>query len=54
MWYCIPAHAAFTRAAGATEEEIKTAVVIAAYVALNSAVRYDSQFDMDTFMTMFE
>ena len=32
--YCIPAHTAFARAAGATEEEIKTAVAIAADVAL--------------------
>ena len=52
--YCIPAHAAFARAAGATEEEIKTAVAIAADVALNSSMLYGSQFDMDTFMKMFE
>ena len=52
--YCIPAHAAFARAAGATEEEIKTAVTIAADVALNSSMLYGSQFDMDTFMKMFE
>ena len=36
--YCIPAHTAFARAAGATEEEIKTAVAIAADVALNSSM----------------
>jgi alkylhydroperoxidase/carboxymuconolactone decarboxylase family protein YurZ len=52
--YCIPAHTAFARAAGATEEEIKTAVAIAADVALNSSMLYGSQFDMDTFMKMFE
>ena len=52
--YCIPAYAAFARAAGATEEEIKTAVAIAADVALNSSMLYGSQFDMDTFMKMFE
>ena len=52
--YCIPAHAAFARAAGATEEEIKTAVAIAADVALNSSMLYGNQFDMDTFMKMFE
>ena len=52
--YCNPAHAAFARAAGATEEEIKTAVAIAADVALNSSMLYGSQFDMDTFMKMFE
>lgn len=52
--YCIPAHTAFARAAGATEEEIKTAVAIAADVALNSSMLYGSQFDMETFMKMFE
>ena len=52
--YCIPAHTAFARAAGATEEEIKTAVAIAADVALNSSMLYGSQFDMETFMEMFE
>ena len=48
--YCIPAHTAFARAAGATEEEIKTAVAIAADVALNSSMLYGSQYDMEAFM----
>jgi AhpD family alkylhydroperoxidase len=52
--YCIPAHTAFARAAGATEEEIKTAVAIAADVALNSSMLYGNQFDMETFMEMFD
>ena len=52
--YCIPAHTAFARAAGATEEEIKTAVAIAADVALNSSMLYGNQFDMETFMKMFK
>ena len=52
--YCIPAHTAFARAAGATEEEIKTAVAIAADVALNSSMLYGNQFDIETFMKMFE
>ena len=52
--YCIPAHTAFARAEGATEEEIKTAVAIAADVALNSSMLYGNQFDMETFMEMFE
>ena len=52
--YCIPAHAAFARAAGATEEEIKTAVAIAADVALNSSMLYGNQYDMEAFMKMFE
>ncbi|MDG0979448.1 MAG: carboxymuconolactone decarboxylase family protein [Halieaceae bacterium] len=52
--YCIPAHTAFAKAAGATDEEIKTAVAIAADVSLNSSMLYGSQFDMDTFLKMFE
>jgi AhpD family alkylhydroperoxidase len=52
--YCIPAHAAFARAAGATVEEIKTAVAIAADVALNSSMLYGNQYDMEAFMKMFE
>ena len=52
--YCIPAHTAFARAAGATDEEIKTAVAIAADVALNSSMLYGNQFDMEAFMKMFE
>ena len=52
--YCIPAHTSFAIAAGATEEEIKTAVAIAADVALNSSMLYGTQFGMDEFMKMFE
>ena len=52
--YCIPAHTSFAIAAGATEEEINTAVAIAADVALNSSMLYGTQFDMDEFMKMFE
>ena len=52
--YCIPAHTSFAIAAGATEEEIKTAVAIAADVALNSSMLYGTQFDMDEFIKMFE
>ena len=52
--YCIPAHTSFAIAAGATEEEIKTAVAIAADVALNRSMLYGTQFDMDEFMKMFE
>ena len=51
--YCIPAHTAMAKAAGATDEEIKTAVAIAADVALNSSMLYGNQFDMDAFMEMF-
>ena len=52
--YCVPAHTSFAIAAGATEEEIKTAVAIAADVALNSSMLYGTQFDMEEFLKMFE
>ena len=52
--YCVPAHTSFAIAAGATEEEIKTAVAIAADVALNSLMLYGTQFDMEEFLKMFE
>ena len=52
--YCVPAHTSFAIAAGATEEEIKTAVAIAADVALNSSMLYGNQFDMEEFLKMFE
>jgi len=51
--YCIPAHTAMAKAAGATDQEIKTAVAIAADVALNSSMLYGNQFDMDEFLQMF-
>ena len=51
--YCIPAHTAMAKAAGASDEEIKTALAIAADVALNSTMLYENQFDMDEFMEMF-
>ena len=52
--YCVPAPTSFAIAAGATEEEIKTAVAIAADVALNSSMLYGTQFDMEEFLKMFE
>ena len=52
--YCVPVHTSFAIAAGATEEEIKTAVAIAADVALNSSMLYGTQFDMEEFLKMFE
>ena len=51
--YCIPAHTAMAKAAGASDEEIKTALAIAVDVALNSTMLYGNQFDMDDFMEMF-
>ena len=52
--YCIPAHKSMAVAAGASEEEIKTAIAIAADVALNSSMLYGSEYDMEKFKKMFE
>ena len=52
-FYCIRAHTAMAKAAGASDEEIKTAVAVAADVALNSSMLYGNQFDMDEFLEMF-
>ena len=51
--YCIPAHTSLAKTAGATDEEIKTAIAIAADVSLNSSMLYGAQFDMVKFMEMF-
>lgn len=52
--YCIPAHKSMAVAAGASEEEIKTAIAIAADVALYSSMLYGSEYDMEKFKKMFE
>ena len=50
--YCILAHTAQAKAAGATDEEIKTAVMIAGLVAINSTVLYGNQFDLEALRKM--
>ena len=52
--YCIPAHKSMAIAAGASEEEIRTAIAIAADVALNSSMLYGSEFDMEEFKKKFD
>ena len=47
--YCIPAHKKFAIDAGATEEQIKIAVNIAAHVAGGSTLFYGNEFDLDLF-----
>ena len=49
----LPAHTAMAKTAGAADEEIKTAVAIAANVASNSSMLYGNQFDMNEFLRMF-
>ena len=47
--YCIPAHKIAAIDAGATEEEIKIAINIAADVAMGSTLFYGNEFDLDEF-----
>ena len=52
--YCIVAHTTMAKKAGATEEEIKTAIMVAGVVSLNSTVMYGNQYDHDKWRKMFE
>ena len=52
--YCIPAHKSMAIAAGASPEEVKTAIAIAADVALNSSMLYGSEYDMREFKKKFD
>ena len=52
--YCIVAHTAMARKAGATQEEIKTAIMVAGVVSLNSTVMYGNQYDQEKWRKMFQ
>ena len=52
--YCIVAHTAMAKKAGATQEEIKTAIMIARVVSLNSTVMYGNQYNQEKWRKMFE
>ena len=52
--YCIVAHTAMAKKAGATQEEIKTAIMIAGVVSLNSTVMYGNQYNQEKWRKMFE
>mgnify|MGYP001190928365 FL=1 len=52
--YCVMAHTYEAKKAGATEEEIKIAVMIAGVVSLNSTVLYGNQFSQDKLKKMLE
>ena len=47
--YCIPFHLAEARRLGATEEEIKTAVLIASDVLRMSTLLYGYEYDLEEF-----
>ena len=52
--YCIVAHTAMAKKAGATHEEIKTAIMVAGVVSLNSTVMYGNQYNQEKWRNMFE
>mgnify|MGYP001375179103 CR=1 FL=1 len=52
--YCIVAHTAMAKKAGATQEEIKTAIMVAGVVSLNSTVMYGNQYNQDKWRRMFQ
>jgi len=47
--YCIAAQIEFAKKAGASDEEIKAAIQIAAEIQRFSTLLYGNEFDVDTF-----
>ena len=52
--YCIPYHISEAKRLGATDEEIKTAVLIAADVMRMSTLFYGNEFDLEAFKAMLK
>ena len=52
--YCILAHTAQAKKAGATDEEIKTVAMIAGIIAVNSTILYANQYDLEKLRKMME
>jgi len=50
--YCIPYHIAELKRLGASEDEIKTAVLIAADIMKMSTLFYGNEFDLEAFKKM--
>ena len=50
--YCIPYHISELKRLGATEDEIKTAVLIAADIMKMSTLFYGNEFDLEAFKKM--
>ena len=51
--YCIVAHTAMAKGAGATDEQVKTAIMAAGVVAINSTVLYGNQYDLNELKKIF-
>ena len=52
--YCIPYHVAELKRLGATDEEIKTAILIAADIMKMSTLFYGNEFDLENFKKMLK
>ena len=52
--YCIPYHIAELKRLGASEDEIKTAVLIAADIMKMSTLFYGNEFDLEEFKKMLK
>jgi AhpD family alkylhydroperoxidase len=52
--YCIPYHIAELKRLGASEDEIKTAVLIAADIMKMSTLFYGNEFDLEAFKKMLK
>ena len=52
--YCIPYHISEAKRLGATKEEIKTAILIAADVMKMSTLFYGNEFDLEAFIAMLK
>ena len=51
--YCILAHTGMAKKAGATDEQIKTVIMMVGNVAINSTVLYGNQYDINALRKMF-
>lgn len=52
--YCIPYHIAELKRLGASDEEIKTAILIAADIMKMSTLFYGNEFDLEDFKNMLK
>ena len=52
--YCIPYHTAQAKRLGATDDEIKSAIMIAADVMRMSTMFYGNEFDLEAFKAMLK
>ena len=52
--YCITTHTAMPTKAGATLEVIKTAIMVAGVVSMNSTLMFGNQYNQEKWKKMFE